>query len=1187
MSKTIEQTYVKKSPIEHIKDLPDTYIGSIEKAETYVWTMDDNETSISYKPIQYIAGLYKIYDEIIVNAIDQYTRLKLDKKSLHKLNVIKVDIDQERNEISIYNNGEGIPVVIHKEQKIYVPEMIFGNLLTSANYDKNEKKITGGKNGYGSKLTNIFSTVFTIETVDSNTKLKYVQTFSDNMSKKSKPVITKCKSKPYTKITFQPDLKIFGLTKLDNDTVSLMKKRVVDITACTGKEVNVYLNGKKLDCKTLDKYVKYYFKDSMEKIYEISENERWEVVVVVNNDTKFEQVSFVNGINTIKGGKHVDAVTNNICRKLQNIISKKGYKRKKNIKLKQVHIKDNMFVFIRSIIENPSFDSQIKEYLTTPPNKFGSKFDISEKNVEKLIKTSLIDRALKLSEFKDTLNINKISNKKSSVLRGIPKLDDANKAGSSESSKCTLILTEGDSAKALAIAGLSVVGRDYFGVFPLRGKMLNVRDTTLKKIVSNKEISNIMKIIGLSVGIFGKKKNKDERIKILKEKLRYGRVLIFTDQDVDGSHIKGLVMNMFHSLWPELLSMNNFIISLATPIVKVYNKKTTKEFYTLTEFEDWKEKNGDLKKWKTKYYKGLGTSTSKEAKEYFNDFEKKKIEYIYSKDDIDEENNKKNHCNDALELAFLKENANKRKEWLKKFDRSIIIEQSEKKVTYKNFIDKDFKHFSNYDCERSIACLCDGLKPSLRKVLYSVFKRKLKNEIKVSQLAGYVSEHSCYHHGENSLYECIIGMAQNFVGSNNIELLVPNGQFGTRLQGGKDASAPRYIWTVMHELTSIIFNQDDNPLLTYNEDDGMKVEPKWYVPIIPMILVNGTEGIGTGFSTKVPSHNPLDLVENLIRLMDNKKLKEMKPWYRGFKGEVIFKDINEYGNYIYINKGKYERINGTTVEVTELPIGTWTDNYRDYLETLIYEKTGDQKLKSKQCLVNFQSFYTESNVKFVLKFRKNELDTLIENKTLELKLKLYDQRNSSYTNIHLYNSKGTISKYNSAEQILKEFYLIRLAYYIKRKEYLLKKLKRELDIYASKRRFIKEFINKDINIINIEDEIIYKQLEERNYPKFPTNSKKIEYKEEELSYDYLLSMYIRTFTKKKMEELKKLHDDKEAEYNELQTKTEKMLWKEDLDKFKKLYKKYLTAYNKEANKETLTKNSKKSNKKRKKNIKKI
>lgn len=1141
--KSIEEIYKKKNPIEHIRDLPDTYIGSVEKSDTFCW-INNNEKIIN-KNIQYIAGLYKIFDEVLVNAIDQATRCMIDENCNDKVTQIKVNIDSEMNTISIFNNGEGIPVVIHNEHNIYIPEMIFGNLLTSANYNKKEKKITGGKNGYGAKLTNIFSTEFIVETLDKVSKKKYKQVFTNNMSEKTKPIITKSSGKPFTRITFKPDLKIFNIKKWTPDLIALLEKRVFDCAACTDKSISVYLNDRKINCKSLDKYASFFDEYVSETVYEYI-NDRWEIVVGINNDESFKQVSFVNGIQTSNGGKHVDNAANIIARKLQSYVSSKGYKRKKNVKVKQAHLKQNMFIFLRSVIENPSFDSQIKEFLTTSPSKFGSKFEISDKFIEKLAKTSLIERALKLGIHQDSLNLKKVSTKKKSTIRGIPKLDDANKAGTKEAMKCTLILTEGDSAKALAISGLSVIGRDYFGVYPLRGKVINVRKMTIKKIVSNAEISSLMKILGLSVGML-RNKEKTEKIKILQEKLRYGKILIFTDQDVDGSHIKGLVMNLFHTLWPECLELENFIISLATPIVKVFKGKKVKQFFTLTEYENWIKKNSETG-WKTKYYKGLGTSSSKEAKEYFTDFDNKKINYQYNEE----------LCNNSIELAFKKENADLRKDWLKAYNRENIIEQTEKNVSFNDFINKDLIHFSNYDNERSLANMVDGLKPSLRKVLYSVLKRNLKSEIKVSQLAGYVSENSNYHHGEASLYECITGMAQNFVGSNNIELLKPIGQFGTRLVGGKDAGAPRYIHTMLAELTTKIFNPHDNDILEYNYDDGQKIEPMYYVPIIPMILINGSEGIGTGFSNKVPCYNPLDIISNLKRLMKKKKYKQMKPWYRGFTGEIKVRTMNDYGDEVFQSQGIWEKINDSTIEINELPIGTWTDNYKEFLEKLLYDNSADEKTKKKQCLVNYSSFYTESEVKFRLKFRKDVLADILEYGNIETKLKLIDTRNTNTSNINLYNSKCVLTKYDSIETILKEFYLVRLAFYIKRKEYLLKKYKHEFNIYHFKMKFIKGFISKTIKIINEDDEKIESQLIAMNFPKFSKNIKDFKNLDtSNLSYDYLLNMSIRSLTKKKMDELQILCDSKKNEIETLESKTECDLWNEDLNEFLVAYKKFI------------------------------
>jgi DNA topoisomerase-2 len=969
------------------------------------------------------------------------------------------------------------------------------------------------------------------------------------MSIAHEPIITSCISKPYTKIEFSPDLVRFGINKIGDDTICLMKKRVIDITACTSKNVTVMLNDKKIECKSLEKYVGYFLDGDIEKVYE-EVSDRWEVVVCVNPDTKFEQVSFVNGISTIKGGKHVDYVVNGIIKKVQSYVSTKGIKRKK-IELKAGYIKENIFIFVRSTIENPAFDSQIKEYLTTPSLKFGSKCEVSEKFIEKLVKTSLIDRAMKLSDFKDNIGIQKVSGKKVTTLRGIDKLDDANKAGTNESLKCTLILTEGDSAKALAISGLSVIGREYFGVFPLRGKVLNVRDVALKKVSENAEISNLVKIMGLKFNV-NKETNKENTLK----DLRYGRIMIFTDADVDGSHIKGLLINLFSIYWPELLEIPGFIITLSTPILKVKKGKEIINFYTMTEFETWKNSIENIKAWNIKYYKGLGTSTSEEAKEYFTNFDDNNIQYIVADDDKDEDN--KVLSLDKIELAFDKKRSEDRKVWLKSYDKDNIIEQTQKKVLYHEFIDRELIHFSDYDCKRSIPCICDGLKPSLRKILFSCLKRNLKKEIKVAQLAGYVSEKSAYHHGEQSLYESIIGMAQDFTGSNNIELLEPKGQFGTRCQGGSDSASPRYIFTNLSELTFHLYNPLDNPLLEYNEDDGVKIEPLWYIPILPMILVNGTDGIGTGFSTKIPPHDPECIVKNILNIMDDKPIEKMKPWFRGFKGIVEFKGINDYGMEQYINRGTYKIIDDTTIIIDELPIGKWTDDYKIFLESLLYDKSASETKVNKQCLVDFTNDSTDKIVKFTLKFKKEDLLSLKNKGDLENVLKLTDCKYTNYSNMHLYNNKGIICKYDSIEDIMKEFYLIRLVYYTKRKEYMLKNMQKELDIYKAKIRFIEEFINGDINILHKEDEEVEATLIEREYPKFGKDTGILNEDEQEdnsgYSYDYLLNMKIKSLTKKKIEELKNLFENKLALYSDLFLKTEKDLWKEDLNKFLDVYK---------------------------------
>jgi DNA topoisomerase-2 len=324
----------------------------------------------------------------------------------------------------------------------------------------------------------------------------------------------------------------------------------------------------------------------------------------------------------------------------------------------------------------------------------------------------------------------------------------------------------------------------------------------------------------------------------------------------------------------------------------------------------------------------LGTSTGKEFREYFES--QKTVALTHTGEQSD----------NSSDMVFNKKRSEDRKEWLSNYDRTAFLDTDKSTVPFEEFIDREMIHFSKYDCARSIPNLMDGLKTSLRKILYSAFKKgNLSKEIKVAQFSGYVSEHSGYHHGEASLNGAIVGMAQDFVGSNNVNLLMPNGQFGTRLQGGKDSASERYIFTQLNPITRFIYKTSDDQVLTYNDDDGMSVEPVHYVPIIPMILVNGSKGIGTGFSTDVASYNPLTLIDNILMALDNETLclpydcEQMIPYYEGFKGSIV--PLNSDGCRKYLIKGAYEKINDNSIRVTELPIGYWTDDFKQHLENLI------------------------------------------------------------------------------------------------------------------------------------------------------------------------------------------------------------------------------------------------------------
>ena len=1602
--KTIEEKYQKKTQKEHILLRPDTYIGDISLQTESLWVYDRNNKKIIKKDISYVPGLYKIFDEILVNARDHTV-------NDHTCDTIRVDINQENNEISVTNNGKGIDIEMHQEHNMWVPEMIFGELLTSTNYDDNEKRTTGGRNGYGAKLTNIFSIYFQVETVDLVRKRKFVQEWTNNMNNKSQPKITELKGdniKSYTKITFRPDLTKFKLKELTDDMVSLMEKRVIDVAGVSGK-IKVYLNGTKLDINNFKKYISFYdipqlptefINDDQQdddnlQITENSESKkdndrimyeeygRWRIGIIYTPDNGFEQISFVNGICTYHGGSHVDYIVNNIVKKLETMILKKS----KDAKIKPNQIKDNLMIFLDCIVENPAFTSQTKETLKTKISDFGSTCDITDKFVKKIGASGIVDQVVNLAMMKEQAILKKTDGKKVQSLKGVPKLEDAEWAGTKKSELCYLILTEGDSAKAMAMAGRDVIGSERFGIFPLKGKLLNVREASPKQLLENEEITNLKKILGLQhekeytdtsalrycgvvvltdqdsvtadTPILLKKDNildiktidkigtewekdifnnkdigksdyevwtnngwtkikkvikhtvnkriyrvlthtglvdvtedhslldmkaekispkdikvgeellheplyfndfkvdipdnlnninvrelwqiaiklkirfyqsikKDNLINIInsyknkyyhvynnntynitkeeayvmglffadgtcgtyewkyeyKNKNRpkaytYNRTSIswaisntnldylnkakdvltniygyefkiiecsykgtfnstkqhyklivngntavkdfvdkyrnlfyehfdtetkaekripieilnntlenrqeffngFYDGDgaktseckfmdvnskitsqgifmlcrslgyevsinhnikkptvyvititkgrlqtdpniikkiydlgiketvvydletenhhfqagigsmivhnTDGSHIKGLLLNFLHYFWPSLMKLGTFIYSLATPIIKATKNKEIKTFYNLTEYDRWKQETQNVKSWSIKYYKGLGTSDRNEAKEYFTDIDNKLVRYVASvlldqqidevnedeelNEEIKEESvidfNKitelsqtqtfkikekyKDPCDEAITLAFEKKRADDRKIWLLNYNKNNILYNDQKLVTINEFVNKELIHFSNDDINRSIPSVVDGFKPSTRKILYGSILRKLfnkKDEIKVSQLAGFVSDKSCYHHGEASLIGAIVGMAQNFVGSNNINILYPSGQFGTRMTS-KDFASPRYIFTYLAELTRLIFRPEDEPILNYLDDDGTYVEPEYYVPIIPMILVNGGEGIGTGFSTYIPCYDPLKIIDNLINMMDKKELERMKPYYRNFKGSIDLVSDKEFkitGNFNVIGEDE--------IEITELPIGLWTSPYKQFIEEL-YDK--------KQLIADFNSAScTDEKISIKIKLFDGLLEKMECNGTLMSKLKLISRENTS--NMHLYNSSGQIRKYHNPESILKEFYDVRLNYYTKRKEYLIGKLNKELNILKYKVMFIEYVLDKKIIIERQKKVNIINKLIELKFPKLADSN-------DDESYDYLTEMSLFSLTEDKIDELNKRFKNKEDELKKVQLTSEIDQWKYELNEFKDEYMKWIDKHKIDYSKQPLTK----------------
>jgi len=1137
--------------------------------------------------LKYSPALLKIFDEILINAADNKQRDK--KMSLIDVNIkeTKLPNKQKGLKISVRNDGKGIPIEMHSTEKMYIPELIFGHLLTGSNFDDSQSRLTGGRHGYGAKLTNIFSKSFEIETYDSKKKKKYKQRWEDNMKKSYPPTIEKSDGQSdYTIVTFEPDLERFfqvegvkdtqikkkdsanendNREKIWRDTRLMFERRVLDIAANV-QAVSVTLNSKPLPISSFLDYVKLFSskekddgkdaavlvndnetddavseaisKDGKEIFYS-KVNDRWEVAVMRSAMGGHEHMAFVNSIWTPKGGSHVQLVTSQLVDAFVEVLQKRG---------ETAHagsIRNKLMIFLRCNVENPSFDSQSKDTLTSRPSTYGSSCVLKQSFIKQVVQHSgILDDLLAELRYRENSKLlraatNQKSNQKQMI--DVPKLEDAHFAGTKNALDCSLILTEGDSAKALAVSGLEIVGRQHYGVLPLRGKILNVRVATPSQLSQNQEIINICKSLGLDF-------SKTYQNGLEGNGLRYGKVMIMCDQDNDGSHIKALIINFFHHFWPHLVQREGFLQQFITPLVKVRHGQKSKSnnpvnintFYSMPEYDSWRRKNTS-DNYDVKYYKGLGTNTAEEGKEYFKALNKhRKMFYPGGKE------------SDVIDMAFSRTRADERRTWLTTtYDPKAFIDPAKPRITYEEFINKELIQFSYADNHRSIPSVIDGLKPSQRKVLYGCFKRNLTNEIKVVQLAGYISEQTAYHHGEASLHSTIINMAQDFVGSNNIPLLIPSGQFGTRAQGGKDFASPRYIFTKLSPITRVLFPPEDDALLERLEEDGVIVEPKYYIPVVPALLLNGSQGIGTGWSTSISPYNVQDIVKHVyMKMRGITPTSELRPWIRGFEGKIIKDGDN------FISRGNAQRTGKTTIEITELPYGKWTDDFKDTL----------CKFVEQGFIKGFTENHTNQRVKFILTAPIETVDKL-EEAGFANALKL--ENSLSMNNMHAFDSNYKIKKYSRPEEILEDHFIVRLEAYNKRKELLLQQLTANAEVSRNKSRFVTDILGRKLDILNrsksgVQENLLIAELERNNYSKMSQikNIEKINLfdakdgesivttksKNPADEYSYLLDMPIHSLTEEKALALTKSAQIADQNLKQLQAKSIQDLWAADLDK---------------------------------------
>lgn len=1239
--KTGELEYSRLSLHEQILLRPDTYVGSTRrlKSSGKIWVKVKDQDKFVRKEVTYTEASIRTFMEFLSNAIDNIWRSKQFKIPTKYLDV---KIDRENGFLSVENDGKPIPFDFFVEKKNgvsivtkeYIPEAIFGSVLTSSNYNDNEKRKTSGRNGFGGKLGNIFANELAIKLYNPNFQSIYQQKWTNNMFNKFPPEFIKDKKQfpttkgktGYTQVRWKPDFKRFNMTGIDDDFMCVAEKVIYDyalIAALNG--VTTFYNDKKVPVTDLKSYVQLYMpndkKDNDEK--SDSENEDKEssseeenedkesdngtrkksnkkdeilvlkssdcdVVLVPKVDPTFKgelmHISFVNGIHTKEGGVHVDDWAEAIFRPIVNKINKvkpetdekstksktaakKDNKNKKNkpdrFQIDITHVKKYFTIFVVAEADNPEFKTQEKNNFAGPPIAV----NVKKSDIQKLLKWEFVEEIERNIKLRELASLKDLGKKKRNYTR-VEGLDDANFAGDKKKSQeCILVLCEGKSAAAYVTKGLKYgilgnKGHNLIGILPLTGKILNVRNASNASISKNKVVKGIIRALGLEVDLdYTKPENR--------KKLRYGKLCMIGDSDKDGGHITGLLYNLLDVLSPSLLESGDFFYFMRTPIVKV-NKEM---FLFQTQAEEWLKEHNVSKN--VRYFKGLGTSNNKDVKE---DFGKYIVNVKRDPDGIIMARN-----------VFHEDESDFRKQWLLDYKPRkhfpVIKPYEIETLNVSDFFNKEMIEYSLDDCMRSIPHVLDGNKESQRKCLAAAFKRKLnynKKSLKVAQFAGYVAEHMGYVHGEQNLYDTITKMGQRFPGSNNISIFLPDGMFGTRLENGKDASKARYLHTKLDMLTRLIFRPEDDDYLEDRIEENQVVEKKYYIPIIPMLLVNGASGIGTGSSCNVPSYNIMDIIDWINIWLDNDgKIKsesdsgmiiyetpELVPYFRGFKGQIEV-DGTRITTYGILNKTE----DNDTYEITELPVGRLNCSITKFKERL--EKMYENKQIKKP-----QNLSTENDPHFIITVDDDGIVPSIQN------LKLKDTMNTS--NMVLWNEQGQLVKFKTVEDIMCYFCTKRLELYKKRKQGLLHNMQNELKWVSNKIKFIKMVCNGELILENREETDIEKDMDKLKFDrklkgrknKKPNNDSKDDIDNEEndneddnendiedgediidnknMSFDYLLDMKRRTFNiKSKMyANLQKEKEKIEKEIIDLKDTSEKTMWKKELKELKDTYPKW-------------------------------
>lgn len=1163
--------YSEMSHYEHIRNITDTYLGSDKPNELDEFLLEFTEDPpvIKRGKITIAEAVVRTFIEILSNAGDNVVRSHEKKVDA---GAIRVMFDGKN--ISVENGGLCIPVKKKKGDTEYISEKIFGKLLTSSNYDPSKPRMGCGRNGYGSKLCNIFSDSFTTEIFNASEGLSLIQTWKNKMLEKGEAIV-----EPYTgkesvvRITYLLDFDRFGITQYPENTDKLFARFVADFALSC--KIPVYFNNIRLPFDDITTYgrVNLNLEENIEHfLFEAKEGydpnmprASFELFLAFTPDES-RVFSFVNGMMTTSGGVHVNALWKAIGAPVLEYMNNKD----KEIRMSVQDVIPHFSFVFNTRLPDPKFGSQTKNSLSDPQPllRFSPGF------IKKIMGSGIIERMENTLEAKQKRKSKMTDGKKKKHVT-VTKGQDANDAGSSMSNTCVLEIVEGESAEGYVQTMRAMIpnGHDKIGVYPLMGKFMNYTSLDGKfysdKLNNNREYCDLKMLSGLKDGL-------DYSIEENRETLRYGKFRFRTDADGDGKHITGLMIALFGLRYTDLI-INGMIEQAYTPIKRAYKGTKQISFLTDDEFNKWASVTPDHKSWKIKYFKGLGTSTRDDVR-----------------DDI------KNSCNiefewdaDAKETimkAFHRNRTQDRKKWMSEAKHRLSLTGSDETISsaiplrqkksqsVTNFIDNEMIYYPLSSVIRAIPKMTDGLKESQRKLMWAGIVRwsvdnnpthgykKTMDEVKVAQFAAYASEFTNFHHNEDIMGTTTKTMAMGFPGARNMPYFKACGQFGTRNQGGKDAASARYLFTTLEWWIPYVFKTEDVPFLEMKYDEGQKIEPVTLLPIIPMALVNGALGIATGFSTFIPNHNPMEIVDKLLaRIEQNIKPDELTPWYKGFEGKItietgtrktfsIDEDESEsvvldesdaesdtscydYGdlglssasNNLFISSHTKRvmitegivRINthNNNMYIDELPIGLWNQNYYDFL----------CKLRERHSIRDVRETSGLDKASF-------EIINARSLKTTQLRLK----RSFGLNNMILLGPNNFPLIYKDAVSILNAFYEFRIKIYQERKRYYIEDISKQLAKFRDKKKIIMLIVEKKIIAVGRDEQAVVEEFRKHGVE----------------NPEIYTQLSFKQMTLEHIEKIQKQEDDILVELNFYKANSANDLWRIDLLNFKDAYLKH-------------------------------